>query len=731
MATLILGTVGRVIGGPIGGLVGTLLGGTIDRGLFGGGAAREGPRLANLAVQSAAYGEPLPRIYGRMRVAGNLVWTAGIKESRTRSGGGKSGPATNTYSYSSSFAVIVAARTIVRVERIWADGKLLRDGSGTLNFPATIRTYRGDEDQPVDPLIAAFEGAGGAPAYRGLAYLVFEDLPLADYGNRIPNLTFEVVADDAAVGVGAIAVDIGAGLVTAHGDFPTVVGFAAAQAGSIRQTLTTLGTVADLTLGDDGAELRAGVGTAAAVLVEADLGAGDGHAPAAPRQETRAADAAVPDAVWLSYSDLARDYQTGIQAATRRTPAVRVDQHDLTIAASAVDAKALAAAALRRAIAARTTSQLALPWRYAAIRPGDMVVAPGDPLPWRVTHRTITGAVIDCEVERVADSGGAATSLTDAGRSYAAPDAPQGPTLLHLLDLPALPGPLPTVPQLLVAAGGTNSGWRRADILVSRDGGETYQLATTVVAPATIGSAATVLAAGPTTRWDRRATVDVELAAADADLQSASEAAVLAGANLALIGDEIVQFAAITQLGARRFRLDTLLRGRRGSEAAVRGHAVGERFVLLDERIVPIDLPDEAVGATLRVKAVGPGEDDAAVSARVVLPRGVALRPLSPAAVTVVKTASGDQAIAWRRRSRAGYAWNDGTDVPVAEDGERYRVTVQSGDVILRTAEVGTSEWTYATVDRASDAPAAAALTIGVAQVSAAVGPGQATIAPL
>ncbi|MEM9897846.1 MAG: glycoside hydrolase/phage tail family protein, partial [Pseudomonadota bacterium] len=31
-----------------------------------------------------------------------------------------------------------------------------------------------------------------APAFRGLAYIVFEDLPLADYGNRIPQLSFEV-----------------------------------------------------------------------------------------------------------------------------------------------------------------------------------------------------------------------------------------------------------------------------------------------------------------------------------------------------------------------------------------------------------------------------------------------------------------------------------------------------------------------------------------------------------
>ena len=54
-----------------------------------------------------------------------------------------------------------------------------------------MRLYTGDEAQTADPLIVAKEGE--APAYRGLAYVVFERLPLADFGNRIPQLSFEVL----------------------------------------------------------------------------------------------------------------------------------------------------------------------------------------------------------------------------------------------------------------------------------------------------------------------------------------------------------------------------------------------------------------------------------------------------------------------------------------------------------------------------------------------------------
>ncbi len=56
-----------------------------------------------------------------------------------------------------------------------------------------MRTYTGSEAQTPDPLIIAREGAGNVPAYRGLAYIVFERLPLADFGNRIPQLSFELM----------------------------------------------------------------------------------------------------------------------------------------------------------------------------------------------------------------------------------------------------------------------------------------------------------------------------------------------------------------------------------------------------------------------------------------------------------------------------------------------------------------------------------------------------------
>jgi hypothetical protein len=71
------------------------------------------------------------------------------------------------------------------------DGKLGRIWADTM-AGITWRWYPGDESQTADPFIAAKMGAANTPAYRGTAYVVFEELPLGNYGNRLPQLSFEV-----------------------------------------------------------------------------------------------------------------------------------------------------------------------------------------------------------------------------------------------------------------------------------------------------------------------------------------------------------------------------------------------------------------------------------------------------------------------------------------------------------------------------------------------------------
>jgi hypothetical protein len=176
----------QVSGAAIGQAVGSYIGGAIDNALFG--PELEGPRLDVLQVSESREGAPLPIAYGRVRLPGQVIWASHFTEqARDRSVGGKGGPEITEYSYTASFAVALCEGEITRVARAWANGAPL--ALGAMNH----RVYTGTEEQLPDPVIEAVEGAGTVPAYRGTAYIVFEDVDLTPFGNRLPQLSFEVI----------------------------------------------------------------------------------------------------------------------------------------------------------------------------------------------------------------------------------------------------------------------------------------------------------------------------------------------------------------------------------------------------------------------------------------------------------------------------------------------------------------------------------------------------------
>jgi hypothetical protein len=181
--------------------LGAAIGGRfIDQALFGPGPQpsrhQEGPRLETVTITASTEGAAITRLYGRSRLGGQIVWATRLEEEAVTTtqttGGGKGGggrratTTTTGFRYFGNFAVGLAEGEAARIGRIWADGRELdQDG-------IAVRAYLGNETQQPDSLIEAKEGEGQAPAYRGLAYLVFERLPLEEFGNRIPQITAEV-----------------------------------------------------------------------------------------------------------------------------------------------------------------------------------------------------------------------------------------------------------------------------------------------------------------------------------------------------------------------------------------------------------------------------------------------------------------------------------------------------------------------------------------------------------
>lgn len=191
------GLVGSIFGVPqLGFLIGSLLGSF----LFQPSGPKAVGKVNDVRVTSSTYGSPITRGFGTARVGGNIIFGDALKEHKHKEGG-KGGPSYTSYTYTWTGGVGIARGPIADVLRIWADSKLVFDKTGatskkTLNqYKLNFRLYTGTETQLPDAALEAKVGVDNAVAHRGLAYIVFDDIPVKDYGNRVPNWTFEVVFD--------------------------------------------------------------------------------------------------------------------------------------------------------------------------------------------------------------------------------------------------------------------------------------------------------------------------------------------------------------------------------------------------------------------------------------------------------------------------------------------------------------------------------------------------------
>ncbi|PYE86924.1 baseplate multidomain protein megatron [Phyllobacterium leguminum] len=199
MATLLLAGLGSAIGGAtgigwlatLGQAAGAVAGAVIDQSIINmlsPGASAEGGRLTNVNISGSTEGASITRLVGRSRLGGQMIWATRYeeqKETEEQGGKGGGGVKTTTYTYFANFAVAFCEGPVARIGRLWADGREIDQQA------ATIRKYLGTETQAADSLIESKE-RGNAPAYRGIAYVVFERLDLSEYGNRMPSVTAEI-----------------------------------------------------------------------------------------------------------------------------------------------------------------------------------------------------------------------------------------------------------------------------------------------------------------------------------------------------------------------------------------------------------------------------------------------------------------------------------------------------------------------------------------------------------
>lgn len=443
---------------------------------------------------------------------------------------------------------------------------------------------------------------------------------------------------------------------------------------------------------------------------------------------TRQEDLVLPQRQEVHYLNRLMRYETHVQSASRDNGyATDTAVLKLSLVLSQSHARAIAETKLADRWAERSSITLYLPMTHAALEPGDVIAL----VDGEITHRIRVGRVQIGRPGVVRVHG-----VVDAAQAwdwYIAPTvgsdggtlSPSSITRLEVLDIPALPSDMQDALTLRFAACGIADGWRGATLTRIMSSGDDEILLNFDKA-AIIGSAVSVLAAGIPQLFDEINTVDVALIG-NATLANASELVVLSGGNVAVLGDEIIQFANAAQLSSGLYRLSKLLRGRLGTEFAMATHSAGERFVLLDDAVMPLVVSPDNNGQIWNMRASSAGESLSSGALVSVAIQANSLKPLSPVQAEAIRdSGTGNITISWKRRVRIDGNLRDYVDVPLMEQSERYDVQLMSVATILRSWQAGSTSLTYSAAEQASDFGSAPdSLTLNITQRSALIGPGK------
>jgi len=746
-----------------------------------------GPRAQDVRLSGSSYGSVIPRIWGAYRLPGNIIWASDLVEhTRTHtqtSGSGKRKVTTSytEYYYTCSFAIAICRGPILAIRKIWADNKLIYHVGPDANdstiqasndLSRQMTSYFGTETQQPHSFMSPGGGSGTGkpghiwigkpgrswtgeprrsqwiykdtlPAYRGIAYIVFQDLNLEKWGNRIPSLNFEVIQKgyDAGVGYASTPVNVSeiisdlcldAGyteddfdVTDVHG---TIHGFCA-TGNSFMEDISSLCKIAGISWRQYGRKLVFFPQEQSNVIVipRQDIGAGEGENETVKIVTTNKNQ--LPTAVDVEYFDVNKDYLTSVQSATRYTGQ---NENRLSMNTQiATDANTARTAAYRTLTqmwngACEYTFKLGPKWLHLV--PGDVLditTLNGDHHIVQIKEMTI-GADYSIEIlARTYDSTVFAIEEEgDSGEDIGFYDQIEigGYTDGLLSNLPLLPG-IPDEIGFCAFANGENPGWRFAMLYESTDGGSTYSIIGQIPSRG-LGKALNVIGQGPSQVWDRDNYIDVYIPGLhinDLEMISLDEDEVLRGSNAIVVGNEIIQFCNAELIAENTYRLTKLLRGRRGTEWAINGHQANEKVgILMPGRMTFIAGDIYGINKENYYKFVANDMSQEFIDPVLFSYNGETKKPFSP----VHCIYHGDGKYSWTRRSRVGLELTSNPpDIPLGEAYERYSVKLYKGGTLVKQYTVNSPE---VTVDMNIEKD-----QIRICQLSDVIGEGHALVVDL
>lgn len=738
---------------------------------------QEGPRLNDLSAPKSSYGGSIPRIYGTVRVAGNAIWASNIRETvnteQSYSGGGGRGgkgggggggggtiTETTTYTYNGSFAVLLGEGQITGIKRIWLNSKLVYNiapdaDADTYNrsqiFAGSIRVYTGVAHQQ-DSLIAGWQGSAYTPAYRGRSYIVFVDIPLEEWGNRLPVVSAEVVQYgyfsggrlySVPISLGAIAQDICSRVGFDPSDLDTtevgdiqVEGFWTNTNISARDALAQLQKVFFFDVVESGGKLKfikqVRPGSPIAIPIT-DLATHEyGQQRPDNFNSIRTQDTEILDEVSVTYLDLNFAYQQASQSAKRQiSPNKNKNDLKFDIVLNASTALAVAQKILYLGWAQRRKFSFTLPLKYAVLEPGDVVSVPvfnNEPLLIYILKINIgANFLLECEGIPYEPSLINLTATATAPAVLLSLPNP-GNTDLRLLDIPLIRDE--DVDLGIYVAPTGNAAWRNAALYVSRNGGNSYQYAKALLTKSIVGSCNSILGNSSEFLIDRKNSLSVTINSGE--LESITDIDFYNGRNCALVGQEIIYFKTAILVEPNTYILSELLRGRRGTEWAIASHNSNEEFILLTGYIERVagDILD--LNLQRQYKAPIPGQSLDDLSPTPFTSTGSGLKPYSPCHIRGMRDNNGNLTITWIRRTRKGGLLVDYQDVPLSEDKELYSIDILMSSMVVRNFLTPYPTITYTAADQVIDfGIAQATVLVSICQMSVYVGRGNPGIATI
>lgn len=740
MAQAVFSFVGTAIGGPIGGFVGNLLGSLLDGILF----PSSQPKI-DQHISVSTYGTTIPRLYGpENRVAGEIIWFSGYSKAKGFFGakGGFLGSGSNK-EYVCDVAIAFcegedfpgAGNTIVQVRKIWANSKMIfnadyRNGlvftksdTDVMSLMNAVRIYPGTFTQLPDPTIEAKLGINSTTAFRGTAYLVIEDIHLADFGNTLPNLEVLVevqsetdlayvlvdIAKRSGIDPNSISASDLAGI--------PVRGYAVGQQATAADAIAPLQLAYAFDAADQGGNLRF-IKRGSAPMGYVTLDELAGHVSTDVRPEaihfTRDVETKLPKQATIIYSDPNFAYQPNSQTSIRTGGSADSNlQTQVAVVLTDDEGKAVADRVLWEAWNGRTKATTTVTDRWVrSMRAGQVYTfdTPVGPEPLRITRLTRgPNGLIQIDVSR------------DYAGVYSTPSPGSAALLLNedvalthdsrfvAIDCPILKDADDNT-GFYVAISGTAPLWRGADFQRSIDNGVSFTEVKPVGGESSLGAVAAALPAGPTCFFDTANTITVVLDDPSVVLESVTEDDVLAGMNAAWLGPangeggEVLQFADATQTSPGTWVLSHLLRGRQGTEYAVGIHGTNEVFAVLEVGVTQrFDFGPGDWNKDRKYRAVTAYQDPTVVTPADFTNTGEGKRPYAGVHPSGSRDGSNNLTLAWVRRSRLAEPGLGNGPVPLGESTEAYEVDIVVSAVVVRTINSSTSSIAYSAADQTAD----------------------------